>query len=229
MVAILMPLWASYLVKVIAWRSILSDGGIINWALEPLGLSFDAQQNLYVCVGGMGLYRVTRDRQVEKVTDETNRSMFSVIDDSRLKLADDLDIAPDGRIFFSEATVRYEMHEWPTDALEGRGNGRIICYDPRTRETTTVLRNLIFPNGIALASDRQSILFAETWGCSIKRYWFEGPKKGTVEIVIDIAVDLRQPVRARRLELCGSRPVHAPGLWRGRGARPLGWGPRHQV
>jgi len=40
-VAILMPLWASYLVKVIAWRSILSDGGIINWALEPLGLSFD--------------------------------------------------------------------------------------------------------------------------------------------------------------------------------------------
>ena len=40
-VAILVPLWASYLVKVIAWRTILSDGGIINWALEPLGLSFD--------------------------------------------------------------------------------------------------------------------------------------------------------------------------------------------
>jgi putative spermidine/putrescine transport system permease protein len=40
-VAILLPLWASYLVKVIAWRTILSDGGIINWALEPLGLSFD--------------------------------------------------------------------------------------------------------------------------------------------------------------------------------------------
>jgi len=40
-VAILLPLWASYLVKVIAWRTILSDGGVINWALEPLGLSFD--------------------------------------------------------------------------------------------------------------------------------------------------------------------------------------------
>ena len=151
---------------------------------QPLGLSFDAEQNLYVCVGGMGLYRVTRDRQVEKMTDETNRSMFSIIDDSRLKLADDLDIAPDGRIFFSEATIRYEMHEWPTDALEGRGNGRIICYDPRTKKTTTVLRNLIFPNGIALASDRQSILFAESWACSIKRYWFDGPRRGKVESVI---------------------------------------------
>ena len=151
---------------------------------QPLGLAFDAQRNLYVCVGGMGLYNVTRDRVVEKVTDETNRSMFSIIDDSRLKLADDLDMAPDGRIFFSEATVRYEMHEWPTDALEGRGNGRIICYDPRTRETTTVLRNLVFPNGIALASDKQSILFAESWACTIKRYWFDGPKRGKVETVI---------------------------------------------
>ena len=37
-VAILMPLWASYLVKVYAWRIILSEEGILNWALEPFGL-----------------------------------------------------------------------------------------------------------------------------------------------------------------------------------------------
>ena len=152
---------------------------------QPLGMTFDAGYNLYVCVGGMGLYRVTPDRKVELVTDETNRSYFSIIDDSRLRLADDLDILPDGRILFSEATVRYEMHEWQTDALEGRGNGRIILYDPKQKKTTTVLRNLIFPNGIALASDNQSIMFAESWNCSIKRYWFEGPKKGQVEAVIE--------------------------------------------
>jgi putative spermidine/putrescine transport system permease protein len=40
-VAVLMPLWASYLVKAYAWRTILSDGGIINWALDPFGLTFD--------------------------------------------------------------------------------------------------------------------------------------------------------------------------------------------
>ncbi len=40
-IAVLLPLWANYLVKAYSWRTILSDGGIINWALEPLGLSFD--------------------------------------------------------------------------------------------------------------------------------------------------------------------------------------------
>jgi ribose transport system permease protein len=150
----------------------------------PLGMAFDRTDNLYVCVGGMGLYRVTPNRQVERVTDETNRSWRSIGDDSRLRLADDLDIADDGRIFFSEATVRYEMHEWPVDGLEARGNGRILCYDPRDGSTRTVLRDLKFPNGIAIASDGQSILFAETWACSIKRYWFDGPKRGRVETVI---------------------------------------------
>jgi len=37
-VAILMPLWASYLVKIYAWRVILSEEGILNWMLEPFGL-----------------------------------------------------------------------------------------------------------------------------------------------------------------------------------------------
>ena len=40
-VAVLLPLWANYLVKAYAWRTMLSDGGVINWALEPLGLHFD--------------------------------------------------------------------------------------------------------------------------------------------------------------------------------------------
>jgi len=152
---------------------------------QPLGLAFDRDDNLHVCIGGMGLYRVTPERKVERVTDETNRSYSSINDDSRLRLADDLDIADDGRIFFSEATVRYEMHEWPVDGLEARGNGRIVCYDPRDRSTRTVLRDLKFPNGICVASDGQSILFAETWGCCVKRWWFDGPRKGQVESVID--------------------------------------------
>ena len=37
-VAVLMPLWAAYLVKVFAWRTILQGNGLLEWALTPLGL-----------------------------------------------------------------------------------------------------------------------------------------------------------------------------------------------
>ena len=38
LVAVLMPLWSAYLVKIFAWRGILSQEGVLNWALEPLGI-----------------------------------------------------------------------------------------------------------------------------------------------------------------------------------------------
>jgi putative spermidine/putrescine transport system permease protein len=38
-VAVLTPLWASYLVKAYAWRIILSAGGPLDWALKPLGMN----------------------------------------------------------------------------------------------------------------------------------------------------------------------------------------------
>jgi putative spermidine/putrescine transport system permease protein len=38
-VAILMPLWSFYLVKVYAWQTMLASGGVINWALDPIGVS----------------------------------------------------------------------------------------------------------------------------------------------------------------------------------------------
>ena len=151
---------------------------------QTLGLAFDREDNLFTCVGGMGPYKVTPQREVAKLSDETNGSLFSIIDDSRMRLADDLDIAPDGRVFFSEATIRYEMHDWIVDALEGRGNGRIICYDPRDGSSRTVISKLQFPNGICMAPDGESFVFAETWGCRISRHWFAGPKAGRTEPVI---------------------------------------------
>jgi len=38
-VAILMPLWASYLIKAYSWRLILSEEGVLDWVLKPLGLT----------------------------------------------------------------------------------------------------------------------------------------------------------------------------------------------
>jgi ribose transport system permease protein len=151
---------------------------------RPLGLAFDRNGNILVCIGGMGLYSIDKNRKITKLTDETNRTPWSIIDDSRLSLADDLDVARDGRVFFSEATKRYEMHEWPVDCLESRGNGRILSYDPSNKKTKTLIRNLVFANGVCVAHDNNSFFFAETWGCRVSRYWLNGPKAGKVESVL---------------------------------------------
>lgn len=37
-VAVLTPLWASYLVKAYAWRGMLSENGLVSWLTTPLGL-----------------------------------------------------------------------------------------------------------------------------------------------------------------------------------------------
>ena len=66
----------------------------------------------------------------------------------------------------------------PVDALEARGNGRIICYDPRNGKTHTGAPQPDLPERHLHRRDGESFLFAETWGCRVKRYWFDGPKKG---------------------------------------------------
>lgn len=38
-VAVLIPLWAAYLVKVYSWRIILQGNGLVDWAVEPFGLT----------------------------------------------------------------------------------------------------------------------------------------------------------------------------------------------
>jgi len=37
-VAVLLPLWSSYLVRVYVWRLILAKDGVLNWTLEQIGL-----------------------------------------------------------------------------------------------------------------------------------------------------------------------------------------------
>jgi ribose transport system permease protein len=134
---------------------------------RPLGLAFDREGRIVVCVAGMGLVRVAMDGKVDLLTDQTERSLFSVQDDTTIRMADDLDIAPDGMIYFTDATKRYDIENWGLDLLEGRPNGRLLSYDPATRRTRTVCDNLRFPNGVCLAHDGKHLLVASTWECSI--------------------------------------------------------------
>ena len=150
----------------------------------PLGLAFDRDGNLLSCVGAMGLYRITPEREVTRLSAETRRSLTSIQDDARLRDPNDLDIAPDGKVYFTDSTKRYDAHEWTLDSIENRATGRLLMYDPATDRTTTLLDGYRYTNGVTLAHDNKSVLFCESWACRIHRYWLEGPKAGTAECLI---------------------------------------------
>jgi ribose transport system permease protein len=150
----------------------------------PLGLAFDRAGNLLSCVGAMGLYSISPAGEVTKLSAETRRSWTSIVDDARLRDPNDCDVAPDGRIFFTDSTTRYDAHEWAVDSIESRPTGRLLCYDPGTGKTSTVLDRYRYANGVCIAHDGQSLFMAESWACRVHRYWFDGPKAGTVECVI---------------------------------------------
>ena len=150
----------------------------------PLGLAFDRAGNLISCVGAMGLYSISKAGVVTKLSAETQRSWTSIVDDARLRDPNDCDVAPDGRIFFTDSTTRYDAHEWALDSIESRPTGRLLCYDPQTGKTSTVLDRFRYANGVCIAHDGKSLFMAESWACSVHRYWFDGPKAGQVECVI---------------------------------------------
>ena len=149
------------------------------------GMAWGRNDDLLALVAGVGLLSIASDGAITRLADETNRTFLRLRDDSRLSSPAAVSVAPDGKIYFSESSYRYESGDLVTDAIEARPNGRLLCFDPNTGRTRTILSRLVHPYGVSVAPDGQSLLFSETWLCRISRLWLAGPKKGQVETVLD--------------------------------------------
>ncbi len=145
----------------------------------PLGMAFDRDDNLDVCVGGMGLYRVTPRPQGREGDGRDQPQPGSRSSTTAGCGSPTISTSP------PTAASSSPRRPCATRCTNGRSTGwkraatAASSATIRTTNTThTVLRGLRFPNGICVARDGQSILFAETWGCRVQRYWFDGPKNG---------------------------------------------------
>jgi len=106
--------------------------------------------------------------------------------------ADELDIAKDGKIYFSDASTKFGAKASGStlaasllELMEHGRTGRVLVYDPRDGSTKTLADNLSFPNGIAMCPDDACVLVVETGTYSIKRIWLKGLKSGITETIID--------------------------------------------
>lgn len=152
---------------------------------HPLGLALDKDHNVLMCVAGMGLYRITPEGVVSPVSTEVRRTWYRANDDSAVRIADDLDLAPDGTVYFSDLSTRFDGDEYFLDLIEARPNGRLLAWDPTTNKTSIELRNYCAPNGVCVSHDGQSVLINSSNLYRIDRYWIAGPKKGQLEPVAE--------------------------------------------
>lgn len=150
---------------------------VVQTGGRPLGLQFDATGHLIVADAFRGLLSVAPDRTIAVLVE--------AVDGQRLRFPNALDIAADGAVWFSDASQRFDQHHWRLDYWEGRATGRLLRYDPQTRQTTVRLADLRFGNGVALGPDDAFVLVNETVAARVHRLWLTGPRAGTREIFLD--------------------------------------------
>lgn len=147
---------------------------LANTGGRPLGMEFDEDGSLLVADAHRGLLRVAPDGEIEVLTHS--------VDGQTILFADDVAIAPDGVIYFTDASTRFGLDDYQLDLIEGRPNGRLLAFDPDTGETRVVLEDLYFANGVTLSADGQYLLITETGRYRITRYWLDGPRAGTRDL-----------------------------------------------
>jgi sugar lactone lactonase YvrE len=156
----------------------LADGSGLETFVEtggrPLGMKFDAGGNLIVADAFRGLLSVSSERKITVLADSVNGE--------RMLFPNDVAIAADGVVWFSDASRRFDQRHWMLDFLEGRPTGRLLCYDRRANRVQVVLDRLMFANGVALGPDDEYVLVNETLAARIARYWLRGPKAGQSDI-----------------------------------------------
>lgn len=147
-----------------------------NTGGRPLGMQLDDGGRLIVADAAHGLLAISPEGVVDVLTDSMNGE--------KMLFVDDLDIAADGTIWFSDASARHSYHENMLDFLEARPSGRLLSYTPASGETRVHMDDLFFANGVALGPDDAFVLVNETGRGRIHRLWLKGERAGQKELFI---------------------------------------------
>lgn len=151
---------------------------------RPLGIEPLPDGSFVIANALLGLQQLRPDGTVTVLVDR--------IDGRPLQYVDDVAVARDGRIWFTEASSKFGAAKYGgtlegslLDILEHGGHGLLLEYDPATQTTRVLMDGLNFANGIAVSDDQEYLLVAETGSYRILKYWLAGSRQGTSEVLID--------------------------------------------
>ena len=153
------------------WLELGNTGG------RPLGLRPDGQGGLWIADSMAGLLHMDANGDITTLATD--------LDGVPLRFVDDLDVDSSGRIWFSDASQRFDYTQVALDFFEGSRTGRLLRYDPATQQTEVILGGLFFANGVTLGPNEDYVLVNETGMGRVHRLWLKGERAGQRDIFID--------------------------------------------
>lgn len=155
-----------------------SNRVVANTGGRPLGLAFDAADDLIIADSVKGLLRLnTQDGRLATLSRSSENVLYG--------FTDDVDVGPDGSIYFSDASYAYGLEDLSLEFMSCEPHGRLLRYDPVSGVSETLLGDLYFANGVAVSMEGDFVLVNETPQYRVQRYWLTGDKAGTSDIVLD--------------------------------------------
>lgn len=167
----------------------IGDGRIVRWRAgeavqtfakvdgRPVGMNFAGDGSLYAADEERALvWRVSPQGQADVLVQSSATQRFNFLND--------VFIARDGRLFFSDASSRWGLADNKLALLEHSGDGRVFVRHSDGR-IELLLDGLEFANGVVLAPDESYLLVAETGAYRITRLWLTGARAGQREVLVD--------------------------------------------
>lgn len=162
----------------------LEDGRIVRIAPDgaavvvadtggrPLGLAVTRDGRLLICDSHRGLLSMEPSNAKLDVLVEN-------VDGRPLRFCSNVTETSDGTVYFTESTSDFHFEHFTAAILEARGRGSLFRLGT-DGTVTTLVDGLYFANGVTPTADESALVFAETQGRRLSKYWLTGPHAGSV-------------------------------------------------
>ncbi|MGE2718126.1 SMP-30/gluconolactonase/LRE family protein [Mycolicibacterium celeriflavum] len=139
---------------------------------RPLGMHVAHDGRILVCTSPGGLL------SLDPATG-TVETLVAEVDDRRLMFCSNVTQSPDGTIYFTESTSAFDFAHFKGAVMEARPRGSLFRRDPNGTVLTAVA-GLYFANGVTPTADGSALVFAETMGRRLSKFWLTGERAGSV-------------------------------------------------
>lgn len=139
---------------------------------RPLGMDVARDGRVLICDSHRGLLALDPASGKLDVLVES-------VGGRRLKFCSNVTQTSDGTIYFTESTSAFHYEHFAGAILEARGRGSLFRLDT-DGTVTTLVDGLYFTNGVTSTADESALVFAETQGRRLSKYWLTGQHAGSV-------------------------------------------------